>query len=309
MRTLCRTILAAVVALLAFGAIPSGAAAPSCDGMPRENEKKAYGELSNNIVARLELWPGLAPHETTREPGRFVFDEKQAVWRPQDVSSPYVIILKPSEVRHDTLVMAIPGGAYNTQNMGTFCRNVRPILDSGRWVAVLHHRIPRRTGRAIYDAPREDGARAIRLLRANAGRFGYSSEKIGVLGFSAGGNLAALLATSSLDKLYERIDDADALSPSVSFAVLVYPAYVTDDGMVIRPEFKFDSKTPPMFLLHGDEDEYTSMASVLLYAELHRRKIPAQLFVFAHAAHGLGANACVLGWQWRIAEWLGEMKF
>ena len=106
MRMLCGTILAAVVALSAHGAIPSGAAAPSCDGMPRENEKKAYGELANNIVARLELWPGLAPHETTRERGRFVFDENTAVWRPQGVTSPDVILLKPSEVRHDTLVMA-----------------------------------------------------------------------------------------------------------------------------------------------------------------------------------------------------------
>ena len=276
-------------------------------GVPRDNEKEAYGELSSNIVARLDLWPGLAPHETTRERGRFVFDEKKAVWRPQDVSCPDVILLKPRDVRHDTLVLAIPGGGYMTQNMGTFCRNVRPILDSGRWVAVLHHRIPRRPGRAMYAAPREDGARAIRLLRAQAGRFGYSAEKIGVVGFSAGGNLAALLATSSLDEPYEKVDEADGLPASVSFAVLVYPAYVTDDDRTLRPEFKFDTKTPPMFLMHGDEDEHTSMASVLLYAELHKRRIPAQLFVFAHAAHGLGEKGCVRGWPRRIVDWLDEM--
>lgn len=299
----------ALVFAAAVATMHAAYAIPSPEGEPRDNEKMAYGELSSCIVARLELWPGLAPHETTRERGSFVFDEKKGVWRPQDVSSPDVILLKPREVRHDTLVMAIPGGGYVTQNMGAFCRNVRPILDSGRWVAVLHHRIPRRPGRAIYDAPREDGARAIRLLRANAGKFGYSAEKIGVLGFSAGGNLAALLATASLDELYGKVDEADDLSASVNFAVLVYPAYVTDDGQTLRPEFKFDAKTPPMFLMHGDEDEFTSMASVLLYSELHKRKIPAQLFVFAHATHGLGEGRCASGWPSRIVDWLDEMAF
>ena len=90
---------------------------------------------------------------------------------------------------------------------------------------------------------------------------------------------------------------------------MVYPAYVTDDGMVIRPEFKFDSKTPPMFLLHGDEDEYTSMASVLLYAELHKRKIPAQLFVYANVSHGLGDTPNAKGWQNRIVDWMEGMGF
>jgi len=300
-------VMLSMSALLA--AMCTAAAIPSAEGGPRDNEKMAYGELSNHIVARFELWPGLAPHETSQERWRFVFDEKKGTWRPKDISCPDVILLKPREVRHDTLVMAIPGGGYQTQNMGTFCRNVRPILDSGRWVAVLHHRIPRRPGREKHEAPREDGVRAVRLLRANAGRFGYSAEKIGALGFSAGGHLSALLAVSSLDGLYERVDDADALPASLDFAVAVYPAYVTDDGLTLRSEFKFDGKTPPMFLMHGDEDEFTSMASVLLYTELHKRKIPAQLFVFAHGTHGLYERGCIRGWPWRIVDWLDEMGF
>ena len=298
----CKTLVfvgAAVVSLLAAGA----------DG-PRTGEAEAYGELHGCIVGRLTLWPDRAPHETTRERGTFVFDGKKGVWRPQGVTCPDVVLLKPREVRSDVLLLAIPGGGYQTQNMGTFCRNVRPILESGRWVAVLHHRIPRRPGRAFYEAPREDGARAVRLLRANAGRFGYSPEKIGALGFSAGGNLTALLATSSKDEAYPPVDAADGLSARLAFAVAVYPAYVTDDGQSVRPEFKFDDQTPPMLLLHGDEDDVASpLSSVLLYTELHKRKIPAQLFVFSHAAHGLADKVHVRGWQWRIVDWLTEMGF
>ena len=63
--------------------------------------------------------------------------------------------------------------------MGHFCRDSRPILESGRWVAVLHYRIPRREGRKIYDAPREDAARAIRILRANAARLGNTPNAKG----------------------------------------------------------------------------------------------------------------------------------
>ena len=167
---------------------------------------------------------------------------------------------------------------------------------------------------------REDAARAIRILRANAARLGFSPEKIGAVGFSAGAHLAAISAVSSQDALYEKVDAADDLSAHLNFAVPVYPAYVADDGATgpnahggdnaaILPEFKFDEKTPPMFMLHGDRDYYSSMASVLLYTELHKRKIPAQLFVYANVSHGLGDTVNAKGWQDRIVDWIESMGF
>ena len=218
------------------------------------------------------------------------------------------------------MVVVMPGGGYQSQHMGHVCRDAKPILDSGRWVAVLHYRIPRRKGRSMYDAPREDAARAIRILRANAVRLGFSPEKIGAVGFSAGAHLAAISAVSSQDALYDRIDDIDDLSAHLNFAVPVYPAYVADDGATgpnahggdnaaVLPEFKFDEKTPPMFMLHGDRDCYSPMASVLLYTELHKRKIPAQLFVYANVSHGLGDTVNAKGWQRRIVDWMEGMGF
>ena len=231
------------------------------------------------------------------------------------------MILRPKAAkRRDVLVVVIPGGGYDNQSMGSVLRNTLPILGSGRWVAVLHYRIPRRKGRNIYDAPREDMARAVRHLRAASGRLGFSSEKIGAFGFSAGGHLAAIAAVSSKDRLYEPIDKLDELPAHLNFAVSVYPAYVLSDGRdcvnvncgdgaTVLPEFKFDDRTPPMFLVHGDQDYFSSMASVMLYSELHRRKIPAQLFVYAKASHGLGTSVNVTGWQQRVLEWLDCMGY
>ena len=303
------TVVAAAVSAWAQAEVPA-----------LENEDKAYGALQERIVARIRLWPGLAPHETESNRGRFAYDAKRKVWRRYDVSCPELVILRPTGTPRDTMVVVMPGGGYQTQHTGHICRDSKPILDSGRWVAVLHYRIPRRAGRAIYAAPREDAARAVRILRANAAKCGWSPEKIGAIGFSAGAHLAAISATSSQDVLYDRVDAADDLSAHLNFSIPVYPAYVLDDGKdspnarrgdgaAILPEFKFDAKTPPMFMLHGDRDNYSPMASVQLYTELHKRKIPAQLFVYANVAHGLGDKANVKGWQQRVVDWIVSIGF
>ena len=315
------SLVRGLIVLGAVCAASAMASTPGADGLALlPNEAETFGALGTNIVGRYALWPDVAPEETGRDRGHYVFDEARRVWRMRDVTGPEIVLLKPRETRSNTLVLGVPGGGYSSQNMTSFCRNVRPILESGRWVAVLHHRLPRRKGRPIYAAAREDGVRAVRFLRAQASRFGYDPERIGVVGFSAGGNLAALLATSSQDEVYRRVDALDDVPSHVNFAVPVYPAYVLDDGAVgtnanrgvdarLLPHFKLDAKTPPMFLVHGDTDEFSAMASVRFYEELRRRKIPAQLFVYARAAHGLGDRVNVRGWQDRIVDWLETMGF
>ena len=133
-------------------------------------------------------------------------------------------------------------------------------------------------------------------------------------------HLAAISAVSSQDSLYGRVDETDDVSPHLDFAVPVFPAYVVEDGAAgpnarggdgsaILPEFKFDAKTPPMFLVHGDRDYYSPMGSVRIYEELHRRKLPAQLFVYANVSHGLGDTPNAKGWQNRIVDWMESMGY
>lgn len=291
-----------------------------CGATALPNEEKAYQDLTGCIVDRIRLWSGLAPGETSDSPGRFAYDAPKKVWRRYDTCAPEVVLLKPKTVRYDTLVIAMPGGGYNSQHMGHIAREMRPVLESGRWVAVLHYRVPRREGRKIYEAPFEDAQRAVRILRLRAAQYGYSPKKIGAVGFSAGAHLTALLATSSQSPSAPRIDELDDFSAHLNFAVPVYPAYVAADGETgpntqrgdnvgLLPTFKFDAKTPPMFFLHGDVDSYSPIGSVLLYQELHKRKIPAQLFIYSQADHGLNNRVNVRGWQNRIVDWMESLGF
>ena len=309
------------IAVLLATCLTLVAAAGVAGRAPLANERAAYGAAFERIVACVRLWPGLAPHETSADSGRFAYDEERKAWRRYDVTAPELLILKPQTVKHDTMVLLMPGGGYVSNHMGVIRANALPVLKSGRWVAVLHYRIPRRPGRKIYEAPREDAARAIRWLRAHAAEYGFSSEKIGSLGFSAGGHLSAVSAVSSQDRLYDPIDELDAVPAHLNFAVAVYPAYVLDDGETgpnvrrgdganLLPEFKFDAKTPPMLLLHGDNDDIaSSLGSVKIYEELYRRKIPAQLMIYSDASHGLNHNANVRGWESRILDWLLSWNF
>ena len=285
-----------------------------------ENEAYAYGPLLERQVARVRLWPELAPCETNASRGRFVFDGAAGAWRRRDVDCPELTVFAPAEPKSKTLLVCLPGGGYNSQHMGTVPVLGKLALDSGRFFAVLHYRVPRRPNRPINAAPREDLARAVRWLRSHAAEYGWDGEAIGTVGFSAGGNLSVLAAVSSQDCLYEPVDGLDAVSPHLNFAAAVFPAYLLDDGATGRnanrgdgakllPEFKLDAKTPPMLLLHGDDDFYSPMGSVRLYEELHRRKIPAQLMVYSGASHGLNDKVNVRGWETRIFDWLTSRGF
>ena len=162
---------------IALWGVVAAVLASACAQMPEVKDMdKAYGAFSERIVERIRLWPGLAPHEESDSPGRYVFDDRVKTWRRRDVSCPELVILRPTGKPRDTIVIVMPGGGYDSQHMGHICRDAKFILDSGRWVAVLHYRIPRREGRNIYDAPREDAARAIRHLRANAAIMGKRYE-------------------------------------------------------------------------------------------------------------------------------------
>ena len=104
------------------------------------------------------------------------------------------------------------------------------------------------------------------------------------MGFSAGGHLCLMAATSSMTKTYEPVDEIDKLPCNINFAIPVYPAYALDDGVdnentgggndaQLVKDFAFDEKTPPMCFIHGDGDGYSSMASVMCYRQLRKMGI------------------------------------
>ena len=275
-----------------------------------------------NNTEIIELWEGLAPGESAREPN--VEDPKVANVPALKVTTPYLIVMRPEKQTSDACVVVIPGGGFNV----CFYKNEGyPPAEywnkRGYVAAILVYRVPRPQEGAIYGPALQDAQRAVRLLRANAEKFGINPDKIGAQGYSAGGCLTLLAAVNSETNVYEPKDDVDKLSCKLAFAMPVYPAYVLDDGAKdpnvnrgegaqILPDFKFDSQTPPMCMIHGDADIYSPLGSVEVYKRLRQMNIPAELHIFAGAPHGFmfwddlpNANT----WLDRCAAWLEKMGF
>ncbi len=138
------------------------------------------------------------------------------------------------------------------------------------------------------------------MVREQAKKRGYDPEKIGVISMSAGSHLGLLLATSSQTPAYERIDKTDDIPCHINWAIINAPAYGTTDAetgipasrqgygsdVTLSKVFKFDEKTCPMSLHHGGTDIYAPQTSTLVYRQLRRMGVPAELHLYADKGHG-----------------------
>ncbi len=265
-----------------------------------------------------KIWPGKAPNETTLETG--TLQQNETSLHMNKVSCPQLTFYVPEKKTSEILMLVFPGGGYNSHSLSTVMCLVRFFNGKGITAAVLTYRVPRRKGQPIYYAPLQDAQRAIRYARSNAKKYEINPEKIGCIGFSAGAHLAVISGTNSQTSVYSPVDELDKVPCHLNFVIAVYPAYILSDGAtarntnrgtdaVILPDFRFDDRTPPMCLVHGDDDYYSSLGSVALYSELHRRKIPAQLLIFSKATHGLGDGKNVHNWEERVYDWMDVMGF
>ncbi len=201
----------------------------------------------------------------------------------------------------DACVIVISGGGYNCCCDGpAFAPFVRRMLDAGIHCVNLTYRTPRPKGIPIYQTAWEDGQRAVRIVRSMAAARGFSPEKIGAMGCSAGSHLSVMLATSALTPAYAPVDDLDKTPCHINWAIPFCPAYALTDGLEdknatggngpdvkLNPSFKFDAKTCPMCLFHGGIDPYSPIGSTQIYRQLRRMKVPAELHLDAGRAHGV----------------------
>ncbi len=241
---------------------------------------------------------------------------------------PEIEFFIPSNKTTDACLIVAPGGAYMGVATGVEGVPVRDYLNAkGMSVAMLNYRTPRPEGLPKHMTAWQDAQRAVRVVRNAAAKYGYSPDKIGFMGFSAGGHLTLMTATSSKTPAYEPVDDLDKLSCSVNWAVPVYPAYALTDGAdggnrnrgndlekdVLVPELKFDAGTPPMCFMHGDADGYTPMASVRVYHKLRTMNIPAEMHIFTKEPHVFFRECAASDpgayWLDRVWEWLSKMGY
>lgn len=267
----------------------------------------------------LKLWPGtppgdqggLPPEADTTKP-----TDNQVAGRPLirlgNVSDPTVTFFRaPADRANGACVLVCPGGGYNILASDLEGTEVCDWLNSvGVHAALLKYRVPKRPGREPHAAPLEDAQRAMGLLRQRAAEWGVDTNRIGVLGFSAGGHLAAVLSNTP-QRAYPPVDAADDLPARPNFAVLIYPGYLTDkdQGDRVRPELPLSTNTPPTFLAITQDDPVRVETALGYAAGLQREKVPFELHVYPRGGHGYGLRRTenpMTWWPDRAGEW---MKF
>lgn len=281
---------------------------------------EVFGAEKGNASAEetFEIWPDKAPGETERLP-----NVEKTPGSAQRVTTPKVIVFRPKKKTTDACLILFPGGGYNVcYYLGEGYPNAKYWNDKGITVFVLVYRVPRPVGEPIYQRAWQDAQRTIRLVRKNADKYGINPEKIGVQGYSAGGHLTLMAAVKSQTKAYSPIDEIDKVPCHVNFAMPVYVPYVLEDGndgpnaqkgnnAKMLSDLEFDVKTPPMLLVHGDNDIYSPMGSVHVYHKIRKMNISCELHIFAMAPHGFmhwGNLENARTWQDRSYEWLKAMK-
>lgn len=201
-------------------------------------------------------------------------------------------------------VVIAPGGGHSELWADHEGYNVARKLQQGGVAAfVLRYRLARETGSTytVEGTELDDMRRAIRLVHSRAIELGINPDLIGVMGFSAGGELAALASTRIEDRLATAADPIDRLSARPAFQALIYPAI--PKGMVLT------ATTPPAFLACG-EDDRADIARGLpqLYLSLREAGVSTELHVFAHTGHGFGVRAtnpvAVASWPGLFLNWL-----
>ncbi len=264
----------------------------------------------------LDIWPNHAPGETLREPGRLLPprpEESPPATRITEITRPTLHLFQPSpEKRNGAAVLVFPGGGYR------YVVSDKEGSEAAQWLNglgitafVVHYRTrkPKPSADPVWKPPLEDAQRAVSLVRARASEWGISPDRIGVLGFSAGGQTAALLATRFAQREYAPIDKIDTRSCRPDFCLLIYPWQLVDSRTGnLREIFPVSRQTPPTFLVHAHDDPVTSLSSVQFYIALKKHRIPAEIHIYANGGHGYGMrpvkDSVVDTFPDRAADWL-----
>ena len=162
--------------------------------------------------------------------------------------------------------------------------------------------------------PLQDAQRAMGILRHRAADFGLKADRIGILGFSAGGHLTVMTSLHANDRTYPQDPALDVPDATPNFSIPVYPAYLVskEDTFTLLPEIKVTEKSPPMCLVHAHDDKgvTSSSSSALLYLEYKKLNLSAELHIYAKGGHGFGMKQSELPtatWSIRVGEWMKSM--
>ena len=266
----------------------------------------------------LDLWPGKPPGETKTLPpeeNMWKADDKPVGDRPiiklTNVSVPTLSIYRPAKEKDcGAAVIVCPGGGHRIlafDHEGT--ETAQWLNTIGVTGIVLKYRVPFRNPDKRWEAAVQDAQRAVSMVRSKAGEWKLDPKRIGILGFSAGGETAGLAAILHSQRQYSPLDAVDQVSCRPDFAALVYPGGLTqqDDPWKLREHVRVDATTPPMFFAHSYDDRVPVANSLLVFADLKKASVPAELHLYATGGHGYGmrdtGHPCN-AWPQRCADWM-----
>lgn len=273
-----------------------------------------------------QLWPVTPPGPVAKVEGA-----ERDLTKPDDkliagriiiklghVSTPQMHVYLP-EKANGGAVLVCPGGGFSILAWDLEGTEVAEWLNSLGFAAiVVKYRVPTREhGDTLNEqgntplkavGPVIDAQRAMSLTRSKAVEWGLDPQRIGIMGFSAGGETAGLTAILRDERLYPKVDAADEHSCAPNFALPIYPGGFYDKATAgLKPYLKCTKDTPPMFFAMAQDDHVNSLNCTLLYSALTQAKVPAELHLFTSGGHGYGLRATdepVTRWPELAALWL-----
>jgi len=273
------------------------------------------------------IWPEAAPGTEPKEDQEsFGTTEQLVAGKPwtyvQNVSQPAMTVYSPRGENSGVAIIVFPGGGYQDLAIDLEGTEVCEWLAShGITGVLLKYRVPhsgpswqRDCNCYVNPQPQpalQDAQRALGLIRSRAAEWHIDPQKIGVLGFSAGGHLVAAISNDFAQRCYPAVDGADTVSCRPDFAVAVYPGHLwmREAGPhALNPDVHVTSDTPPTFLLHAETDSVDNANHSLVYfSALKEAGIPVEMHLYTHGGHAFGLRRTgdpITAWPELLEKWL-----
>jgi acetyl esterase/lipase len=260
--------------------------------------------FAQDLHPRISLWPNGAPGSEAR---RTEPEEAGDYW-VKNVHDPSITVyLPPKDKATGTGVVVIPGGGHRLLVITAEGQQPAEYLNSlGVAAFVLKHRLQREEG-SPYTIERDakaDAYRAMRLVRSRAAGFGVDPARLGVMGFSAGGEVVGLIAFGSGDGDAQAKDAIDRVNGRPDFAIFVYPGPLAVQASV-------PPTAPPAFLVTASDDPCCAAPTLSLLQQYRDAKVPVEAHILASGGHGFNMGQrsklrSVSTWPQRLADWLAD---
>ncbi len=272
----------------------------------------------------IDIWPGKPPGDVGIAGEEKIFElqvkgklyevgGKPTHW-VTNVTKPTLTVYPAPQDKNTGIAMIVcPGGGYHNLGWDVEGEEVAAWLNSiGMTGIILKYRCPRREGdiKGLPPlGPVKDAQRALSLVRSKAKEWSIDPQKIGMVGFSAGGHLVGAAATNFEKRTYESLDEIDKISCRPDFAVMLYSGYFkVDEPAGLSPTIRVTPAAPPLFIVHATDDPISAVDhSVTMYLAMKKAGVPAELHVYATGGHGFGVrkvgHPCET-WTDRCTDWL-----